>query len=278
MELMTYLRLFRKWLWLVVLGAFLAGGVAFLQASRQPDLYQSRVMIQIGSTLDVANHNYTTFRFAQDLTPTYAVLARSYDIASAAVDAGNFPLSPSGLRARITVGGIEGTSLLNIYVTYTNPDLAAQMANDVARQLIIQSPSNLTQEQEELIQLLTEEINRLNQELAQSRLELSRVDSQLLEATDEDEIATLREQRNTIVNLINQASQNIALQTNTISDLQQRTTSLEIVEEARPGGAMGTNTFSRALLGAITGAALAIGLVLLLEYLDDTIGTPTEVQ
>ncbi len=277
MELMTYFRLFRKWIWLIALGAFLAGGAAFLRSSGQPDLYRARVMIKVGTAIDVPNPDYSMFRMGQDLTPTYAVLARSYDIVAATVDAGGFPVSVGELQGAIGVNQLENTSLLEIFVTYTDPVLASDMANEIARQLLLKNPSNLTPEQEELVRLQTEEINRLEQELAQTRLELSRIDSQIALTTDPDELASLRDQRNTVVDQINQASQNIALLTNTITGLQQRVNSLEIVERARPNiGPMRPNVFMQSLFGAIVGAALAVGLILLLEYLDDTIGNPAE--
>src|SRR5512147_2513990 len=99
MELVTYLRLFRKWFWLIFLGAFLAGGATFLRANRQPDIYRSSVTIQTGTANAEPNPNYTSLMTAEQLAKNYVVLARSYDIAEAAVEAGDFPITPAGLRS-----------------------------------------------------------------------------------------------------------------------------------------------------------------------------------
>lgn len=277
MELNTYIRLARKWFWLLFLGAFLAGGAAFLFSSREPDLYRSQVMISVGTAMKVPNPQYTEFIVGSELAQTYAVLARSYDVAEAAVEAGNFPVSPGGLRNMISVSVIEETSLMVLSVTYTDPVLAADMANEIANQLILSSPSNLTPEQQDQIDLANEEIRRLREELDIAREEQRAIDAQIAAATDLAEITQLREQRNQLATQINQASMTIAQFNSTISTLQQASNSLEIVESARIQGApTGNNVFSRAVIGALVGAVLAGGLALGIEYLDDTIQSPAE--
>ena len=172
MELVTYLRLFRKWFWLLFLGAFLAGGASFLRANRQPKLYQSSVTIQVGTAIVEPNPSYTGIVTAEQLAKNYVVLARSYDIADAAVQAGNFPISPGGLRGSISASVISDTSLIVLTVTYTDPVLAADMANGVAQQLIAKSPSNLTSDQENQIALQQAEIDRLEAALRAMQITL----------------------------------------------------------------------------------------------------------
>jgi len=277
MELVAYLRLFRKWLWLLALGAFLAGGAAFLRASRLPDIYQASVTVQVGSAMEQPNPQYGDLITGENLARTYVHLAKSYDVLSAAVQASNLAISPDALGGSLRASVVEGTSLMVLTVTSTDPVLAADMANAVAEQLVRNNPSNLTVQQQEQIDLARGEIAKLNQELSTARVELTSIDNRLANLTDEDEIRALRERRDTVVAQINQASQNIASYSNMISNLQQRTNVLTIIERARiPTRAIGANLFSQALLGAMVGAALAGGLALLIEYLDDTISGPTE--
>jgi succinoglycan biosynthesis transport protein ExoP len=277
MELVAYFRLFRKWFWLLLIGAFLAGGAAFIRASRQPDLYQSAVTISVGSAIQTPNPQYNELLTGAELAQTYAVLAKSYDVLETAVRTGNFPVTPGQLGNMLSTHVVNQTSLLVLTVTYTDPGLSADMANEVAQQLILNSPTNLSPEQQQQIDLANGEIDKLNQELAQARLQLSALDSQIATTTDQAELDQLQERRNTIVSQINQASQNIAIFSSTISNLQQRTNVLTIVERARiPSAPLGTSVFSQTILGAIVGFALAAGLVLLIEYLDDTVATPSE--
>jgi capsular polysaccharide biosynthesis protein len=121
MELVTYLRLFRKWFWLLFLGAFLAGGAAFLRANRQPDRYQASVTIQVGTANIDPNPDISGMYTAEQLAKNYVVLARSYDLAEATVEAGDFPITPGDLRASLSASVITETTLIVLTVTYSDP-------------------------------------------------------------------------------------------------------------------------------------------------------------
>lgn len=277
MELVAYIRLFKKWFWLLFLGAFLAGGAAFLMRSRQPDIYSATVTIQVGTSLDAPNPQLSDLYTGTELAQTYAVLATSRPVLERAVEAREFPFSPETLRESISTSIVEGTSLLRLTATYTDPVLAAEMANEVAQQLILNSPSNLTLEQQAQVDLANEEIRQLTAELQEARDELTELDRQIALAQNADTIAELREQRNTLADRIVSISGNIAQYSDTVAGLQRRTNSLAVVEEARiPTAPAGNNVFSSTLLGAIVGGALAAGIALLVEYLDDTVRTADE--
>jgi capsular exopolysaccharide synthesis family protein len=193
------------------------------------------------------------------------------------VEAGNFPISAAQLGSLLSTRVIPDTSLLQLTITYTDPVLAADMANELARQLIANSPSYLTPEQQAQIDLANAEIARLNEELSQTRLQLGTINTQLSAATDAAEIAALRGQRNELLKLINDASANIAQFSNNVTSLQRRSNSLDIVEQARiPSDPVGSTVFMSTLLGAVVGVALGGGIALLLEYLDDTIRSPED--
>lgn len=97
MELIAYIRLFRKWFWLIFLGMFLAGGAAFLYRSRQPDQYQAKATILVGGFIQSPNPDYSEIMTGQDLAQTYAALARTVDVLDATVQAGDFPVTADQL-------------------------------------------------------------------------------------------------------------------------------------------------------------------------------------
>lgn len=278
MELIQYIRLFRKWLWLILIAAFVAGGLSFIVRSSQPSVYQAYTTIAIGSFIQAPNPDASEIRTGLELAQTYAELATTYDVLEGTVDTLDTSLSPEDLRDMIDVRILTGTSLLVLRVSYTDPVLAADIANEVARQLILNSPTNLTQEQQKQIELADDQIARLDQQLAQTEVQLQQTETLLERATDQDEIDRLTAQRNALINQSNQAAATIAEFNNTVVSLQQRTNSIDIVETARvPTDASGSGVITSTLLGAIVGAALAVGVVLLIEYLDDTMRSTEEV-
>jgi polysaccharide biosynthesis transport protein len=277
MELVAYIRLFRKWFWLIFLGMFLAGGAAFLHRSRQPDQYRATAKILVGGFIEVPNPNTSEIQTGQQLAQTYAVLAQTIDILEVTIEAGGFPLSAGELNGALNTRVIPNTSLLELTVTYNDPILAADMANELANQLMQNSPSNLTAEQQRQMELANAEIERLLNDLDADRLQRATLRSALADETDPAEIERLQGELDMLASRINDTSANIATYQSTIAAIQQRTNSLEIVDRARiPRTPTGSNPMTTTLLGAMVGGALAAGVALLIEYLDDTIRAAEE--
>lgn len=276
MELIQYIRLLRRWLWLIALAAFIAGVVAFVFASSEPPVYRTQVTLSIGSALDNPNPDFMAVQMGISLTRTYVEIATTYDVLQGTIDQLDLQVSPSFLRARIDTEIVEDTNLFTIQVQYTDPVLAADIANTLAEELIENSPTGLTPEQQEEVAFLQAQINDMTEQIRSSRLQLETVDARLAAAQTEAAESDLRQQRNDLINQINEANSTVAYFSDTLSNLRQRSNSLEVVESARIPGPSGTNVFNRTLLGVFVGAALAVGAVLLIEYLDDTIRTTEE--
>jgi capsular exopolysaccharide synthesis family protein len=277
LELFQYVRLLRKWAWLIVLAAFVGGGIAFVVASQRPPVYQAQTTIAIGGFIEQPNPDSTEIRTGIDLALTYAQLVRTFDVLQATIDQLALDRSPDSLRSRISTSIIAGTSLLVISVNFDDPVLAADIANTLADQLIAQSPTNLTPQQEEQIAFTNQQINDTNAQVQELRVQLEVIGAQLAVVTDADEIARLTTQRNATIDQINQAQATIADFSNTIVSLQQRTNALDIVERARiPDVTSGPSLLSTTLIGVVIGALLALGGVLLYEYLDDAISSTDE--
>jgi capsular exopolysaccharide synthesis family protein len=279
MELIQYYRLLRRWLWLIILAAFVAGSLSFISRVTQPAQYQTHAKIAIGGYLDAPNPNSQEIRTGIDLAQTYAELVRTYNVLNRVVETLTLPFGVDKLNAMIDTRIIAGTSLLEISVTYTDPVLASDITNEVTVQLIAQSPTNLTPEQQNQVDLLDEEIEAQRNELQTLRNQLNEITISLaVENISADARNFLLEQRSGLVDQINVASSNIAQFTNTIASFQARTNSIEIVETSRiPTSPIGSSLFSTVMLGATVGGGLAFGAVLSFEYLNDTFRNADEV-
>lgn len=277
MELAQYLRLARKWWWLIALSAFVAAGIAFIINVRQPPVYRTQTTVSIGNYLDSPNPSSGEIRTGIDLAQTYAQLATTFDVLQGTVDALGLLISPDALGARVGTQILPGTSLLVITVTFNDPILAADIANTLAEQLIANSPTNLTPEQQAQIDFLNTQIADLTVQIQDSREQLADINLILQTTTDTDDIERLTSQRTATIDQINEAQSTIAQYTSTVATLQQRTNALDIVEQARiPTAQSGTGTTTSVLLGLLIGVGLSIGVVLLIEYLDDTIRNTEE--
>ncbi|MFC1960833.1 hypothetical protein ACFLYO_08985 [Chloroflexota bacterium] len=260
MELTEYIRLARKWFWLILLAAVLAGGIAFLLRSRQQAVYQANVMMSVGGYIEAPNPNTTEIYTGERLAQTYAVLAKTYDVLDAVIETGDFPLTPKLLEEMVSTRILPDTSLLVLSISFVDPVMAADIANELAQQLIFNSPSNLTPEQQAQVDLAQEEIAKLTAELTRLREEVALIDSNLEETNLPSAVEDLRTQRAILADQINQSSANLAQFAETLTSLQQRTNSLDIVEAARiPDKPVGTSVLATTFLGLVVGLALAGG-------------------
>ncbi len=276
MELAQYIRLFRKWLWLLVLAAFLGSSISFIRTNRQDPVYRAEVTLFVGGFISDPNPGSSDIFTGKELAQTYAVLATSYDILEATVNTGGFPTTPGALRGAVTTSIIPETSLLKITVTYGDPVLAADIADQLAEQLILNSPDSLTPEQLYQVGLLRDQITSVSDQLASDQEEINQIAEQL-EVANEEGAVQLGERRDILIDRITTSSTALAQLTNTLQYLQRQTNQLEVWESARiPGGPVGGGTLRSTLIGGVAGAVLALGGVLLLEYLNDTIRTPEE--
>ena len=98
MELIQYIRLFRKWFWLILLATFVAGSVSFIVSSGRPPVYEASTTIAIGQFIQSPNPNSSDITVGIGLAQTYAKLVTTYDVLQGTIDALNLPLDVNQLE------------------------------------------------------------------------------------------------------------------------------------------------------------------------------------
>ncbi|MCZ7545993.1 MAG: hypothetical protein M5R40_21825 [Anaerolineae bacterium] len=280
MRLNEFLKWFWDRLWLFALAGLVVGGATYVVVARRPPAYEARVMMVVGGYMQAPNPDTTEIRTGVELARTYAVLATTHDVLREAVAAADFPLAPDRLAELVDTEVRSDTSILELSVTYTDAEQAATIANAIAQQLIVQSPTNLTPEQQQQLDMAYAQIDRLNRQLERARAEVDALDQSLAdEGATADlepfERTLLLEQQERLTNQINQLTASLAEFLAVAAGMQERTNALEIVEWARtPPTPVNTNTWVITLFGAMVGVVLIAGLVFIVEYLDDTIWVP----
>jgi capsular exopolysaccharide synthesis family protein len=282
MKVLEYIQLIRKWWWLLAIAVVVAGAGGYFYMDQQPIEYQASVLLSVGSYIESPNPNSSEIQTGEHLAQTYVVLARTRDVLQGTIDTGDFDISTNQLNRMLDTEIIGGTSLIRLHITSTDPQLSADIANEMAEQIILNSPSNLTPEQEEQIELAREEIVRQQVLLSEMTARLDEINSELEDATSDsgislDRIEQLRASRDLLIDQINDTSANIAEFSLASSSLQARTNSVDILEGAVTSTQpIRGNPFVTGLIGALVGAAGVLMVVLLLEYIDDTIKSPED--
>jgi polysaccharide biosynthesis transport protein len=271
MELKAYLKPLLKWWWMLLAAALIAAVSTFLVTWGQPPIYQSQTTLVVGRSFYQPNPTSTDFFQSQSLAAWYADLALRQPVRQATMEALGLSWLP-GYIARV----LPNSQLIEIIVTDTIPERAQVVANELANQIIMQSPAfqREDQEQEEFVQgqlrTLEADITLTKDEIAKKQEELGGLFSARQISDTQAEIRGLETKLSglqaTYASLLGNSSRGA-------------TNVLSVVESANlPRIPVGPNKAMMVLLSAAIGLGLATGAAYLLEYLDDTIKTTTDVK
>ena len=274
MELFKYIDVVRKWFWLIVLATALAAGSSLVASNMTTPIYRTTTTLMVSQITQNANPNSVDIYTSQQLAQTYVQLITLEPILTATANALGLQDWES-LRGQISAIPVQGTQLIQVSVIDSSPQRAQAIANEVAHQLILQSPSNSGDKEE--ITFIQNQLPELENKIEKAREQVTQLDQVIASANSARAIQDAQSQQDNLNAQISQWQ-------NTYADLmyslnQSNINSISVVEPASlPYFPISPNTRMNVLIAAAIGLSLSIGGVLLLEYLDDTIRTPDEVH
>lgn len=140
-ELRQYWEVLRKrWIIVVVLpliAALTSGIVSFFVIK---PVYQASTTLIVGKKASESAQaagqmlDYNVLMANQQLAKTYGTIAQSRTVEQNVIKDLNLPLTVEGLDKLITVNPVKNTEILEIQISNTNPELAANIANTMAQE------------------------------------------------------------------------------------------------------------------------------------------------
>jgi non-specific protein-tyrosine kinase len=273
LELERYFSVVKKWWWLVAASVLVAVVSSYFSVSRAPRIYQASTTLMVGQSLGKANPSTQDFYIGERLAQTYADMAVRGPVLQGAADALGLPFVPS--PANVTARNIPRTELLQISVRDTDPNRARVIADAIAQQLILQSPTESVEDQNRRV-------------FVQAQLEKLESNIQDTEAEIEDEQAKLdaansaraiQQYQSNIAALQQKLASYRSTYASLLQTVQGGTNYISVIEPAStPGRPISPKVMETVGLAGAIGLVLAVGGVFLIEYLDDTIKTPDDVS
>lgn len=129
-SLSHYTLLVRRWAWLVILGVTLCGGTTFLISKLISPVYQSSVTIIINMTSSTSS--YDNVSASELIAPTYAQLLTSRQVLQPVL-ARHPGLTFNQLSSMVTAKPQSNTTLIELDVENSNPNMAMQLANEISQ-------------------------------------------------------------------------------------------------------------------------------------------------
>lgn len=272
MELKKYLFPLRKWWWLLVAATLVAAVFSFVATLQQPPIYQAYATLMIGRTIEDPNPSANQFWLGQQLAATYADIANRDLVRNATMESLGWTWLPQ-YRARAE----NNSQLISIVVTDTNPERAQIVANELARQLILRSPTSTESEEQGRQEFVNQQLDTLQVQISETQDEIRRLQEELGNMVSARQI---NDTQNQIAALQTKLSTLQGHYANLLRNTQGgAVNTLSVIEPAGlPTRPVGPDRFASVLLAGAIGFFLAAGAAYLLEYLDDTVKTPEEVE
>ncbi len=271
MELLKYFVPIRRWWWLLVTATLIAGGSSYLAMMRQPPIYQTLTTLMIGQVITDPNPTGAAFNLNRQLAENYAEIANREPIQIATKEALGLTWLPEYRAVALPTG-----QFIEIAVTDTIPERARAVANELARQLILRSPTGNQSDEHDRQAFIQSQLDNLQEQITDTEIDLQVIREELGEMDSDLQIADTQSRITALESKLTDLQGIYAgLLSNTRSG---GVNTINIIEKAYlPDQPIGPNKFLTILLSAAVGLSLAILAAYLLEYMDDTMKSPEEV-
>jgi len=176
MEIRQYLLLFKKWLWLLILGVALGGGGAYIFSSFQPVIYQTATRLMVSRAQDQETQAYSAYYDIQ-LAQSYAQIINTGPILSLLSEKLGYQVN----KSQIAVKQVANSQLVELTVTDGDAKRAADIANTVVS-VFIEYNKNLQNDRYQSIEEnLRAQISQIEGQITTLQKEMSQASATSLE-------------------------------------------------------------------------------------------------
>ncbi|MEX1254310.1 MAG: polysaccharide biosynthesis tyrosine autokinase [Dehalococcoidia bacterium] len=136
MELARYLRLARRWWWLMLVGLLVGAGTAWGISQLMTPVYSTSATLLVNQTQTPGTIAYNDILTSERLTKTYSELITKRPVLEEVIADLGIDIGPDELASMIGVEVVRDTQLLRLSVEDSDPILARRLANASARAFI----------------------------------------------------------------------------------------------------------------------------------------------
>jgi len=271
MDFYQYITPLRKWWWLMVIATIVAGVSSYMVVRNQPPFYQARTTLIIGRTIADPNPSANQFALDKQLAATYAQIANRESIYEATRQALGLEELPD-YEAR----AVPDSQMIEIRVVDISPARAQAVANELANQLILGSPTSPKPEEIERQRFIDQQLSYFEKQISDNLAEISMLQEQLGQLNSARQISETQDRINALEVKVSTLQ---GTYTNLLANSQQGATNIiSVLEPAGlPGRPIGPNKRLVTVMAAISGLILSAGASYLIEYMANTLNTSKDV-
>lgn len=264
-DLEKFLSALWHWAWLVILATLLAGITAFIISNKITPVYQANSTILVNEASSNQTIDNSSLQLSSQLSQTYSqMIIKQPILIEVAKRLGIEEIDPETLSAK----AISGTQLVNLTVESTDPEMAANIANEI---VIVFS--------EEVRSLQADRFSVSKQSL-QTRI--ADIENQILETSDQISKTTNAVEKNqleTKLDIYKQTYTSVlqSLEQIRLAEDQLVSTIVQVEPATPPEIPIHPNILLYTALATAVGLLLAMVMVFIIDLRDDTLKTPDDI-
>jgi len=266
----------RRWGWLILLVTLLAGVAAYAISSRQTPMYSATASILVNPNQATTQTDFTQIQASRGQAETYRMLIESGPVLDRVVKALDLPFGRSALGEKITTTTVRDTQIVQIEVKDASAERAAEIANTLAQQFVGYVEELTVSRLNANLDELTQQVASLESRRAEIDQELGALDPDSRDGAVQRQITDLQDERTRVTQTLADLDSSIRTLNRQIATT---TAPVEVADPAEaPSSPYAPRTTFMALLGLFLGLLVAVGIVALLEFLDDTLRPEDDIR
>jgi capsular exopolysaccharide synthesis family protein len=279
MELRQYMAIVIRWWWLTILLTLTAGVTSYAVSQRLVPVYEATTTLIVGQSIQATELNTGDILTSQQLAQTYADIAQRQPVLQGTIETLSLNDTWRELKKRVTVRSVQGTQLLEIAVEANSPEEAQVTADEIARQLILLSPTALqNQEKDENQRFVRQRLEDLQAKIEAGQARVKELEAAMAGSLSAQEVRELQGEINTLESLIANW-EDTHTQLLIFIESKRSPNYLAVIEPAQADpDPVRPQTLRNTALAGVVGFLLALGLIFLLEYLDDTLKSADDLS
>ena len=277
-ELSRVLGIIKRRLWLLVLLVVICATAGYAASRLQKSVYQATSTVMVGQILTAPELDRQNILASDLVAVTYKEMIRRQPVLQGVVNSLSLNQSWQKLKKQVSVDIIEGTQLIQITVEASSPERAQQIADEVARQLLLFNPgADGDAQNEDTRQFVQQQLVNLQARIESAQGKLANLQSEMVTSTSTVQLSELQTEASSLENLITNWENNYT-QLLVFLKSGQLPNKLTIIEPAQANvNPIRPQKELFVLVGIGVGILLGLSLVFVLDYLDDTLRTSDEI-
>ncbi len=272
-DIRRYIGLLWHWAWLLILATVLAGVSAYLVSSQMTEIYQASTSLLINEAPATKSTDYSSILTSERLTQTYSQMIVKQPVLQGVIDRLGLDLTTAQLKGMITVQPVRDTQLIEVFVQDIDPERAALIANGLVVEFSDWVQELQTSRYTASKLSLETQLTDLNLQIEQTITQRANLSSDSQDQGERDRLDALQAQYRQTYAYLLQSYESVRL---------AEANSTSSVVQAEPAQSPKTPIKPRVMvntaLAAVVGLMLSIGIIFLVEALDDTLRSPEDVS